>query len=618
MKSNNKSILKTGVAFLILLVVLMQGVFCYASEPGSESEAVEITESALGSADETEIIEVSEPNPDSELGYEIFVTGTSEFSSNAAANLASEDKRIKMVIIGDSYAAGYGVSPERSWAYQLMKEKGTSDSVLVGVGGTGFHQVYDGQDFTTMLRNAYGKVNDPASVEWVITCGGYNDHFYDQQLIYNSVVNYIANAKSLFPNAKILIGHVGWEESVATQDLLFDRSIPAYQNAASDMGVYYLSNVESVLANSPDSSYMDGYHPTAKGQDLLKEYIQRFLVNVTEGTELITVRYHRNLDPGDQVVSVKEYPKGSVVMESPFQETEEVLAGWSRFKNYAGAQYKVNQNISSNWYIRNVDEIDLYAVRKLSGTGLKEYRGRWYWFDNGVADMSHFGVEENPYGWWCVRSGKVDFSYTGIAQNAYGWWRIENGKVNFNFTGLAQNEYGWFYFKNGKLDWSYSGFVRGDQCWFYVKGGKMVTGWQKVGNIWYYMDPSSGAMLVGWQYIGEKWYYMNPSGAMLTGWQYIGGKWYYMNSSGAMMTGWLKIGGVWYYLTPSGAMAASEWYGGCWLSANGAWTYQPIGSWKQDRVGWWFGDTSGWYAKNETVRINGTVYSFNANGYWIQ
>ncbi|MBR2695962.1 MAG: hypothetical protein IKE48_00460, partial [Parasporobacterium sp.] len=74
----------------------------------------------------------------------------------------------------------------------------------------------------------------------------------------------------------------------------------------------------------------------------------------------------------------------------------------------------------------------------------------------------------------------------------------------------------------------------------------------------------------------------------------------------------------WYYLTPSGAMAASEWYGGYWLSANGAWTYQPIGSWKQDRVGWWFGDTSGWYAKNETVRINGTVYSFNANGYWIQ
>ena len=101
---------------------------------------------------------------------------------------------------------------------------------------------------------------------------------------------------------------------------------------------------------------------------------------------------------------------------------------------------------------------------------------------------------------------------------------------------------------------------------------------------------------------------------MQTGWQ-IGGTWYYMNASGAMQTGWQRIDGTWYCLKSSGAMAASEWYGGYWLNSNGSWTYPYRGSWKHNNIGWWFEDTSGWYAKNETVKINDSYYTFNANGY---
>jgi sialidase-1 len=40
-------------------------------------------------------------------------------------------------------------------------------------------------------------------------------------------------------------------------------------------------------------------------------------------------------------------------------------------------------------------------------------------------------------------------------------------------------------------------------------------------------------MMTGWQKIGGVWYYMGPGGVMQTGWQLIGGKWYYFKSSGA-------------------------------------------------------------------------------------
>lgn len=94
------------------------------------------------------------------------------------------------------------------------------------------------------------------------------------------------------------------------------------------------------------------------------------------------------------------------------------------------------------------------------------------------------------------------------------------------------------------------------------------------------------------------------------------GKWY-LSDGGQYLTGWQKVNNVWYYLKPDCTMAASEWYDGYWLSSNGAWTYPYKGSWRQNARGWWFGDTSGWYAKDETVRINGRDYLFDAEGYWV-
>ena len=57
--------------------------------------------------------------------------------------------------------------------------------------------------------------------------------------------------------------------------------------------------------------------------------------------------------------------------------------------------------------------------------------------------------------------------------------------------------------------------------------GAMLTGWQKIGSTWYYLNPTTGKMATGWTTVGGSKYYMNGSGAMLTDWQNIDGSEYY-------------------------------------------------------------------------------------------
>ena len=77
------------------------------------------------------------------------------------------------------------------------------------------------------------------------------------------------------------------------------------------------------------------------------------------------------------------------------------------------------------------------------------------------------------------------------------------------------------------------------------------------------------------------------------------------------------MGSTWYYFKKDGKMAESEWVGGYWLSAGGAWTYSGVAKWKQDGTGWWYEDSLVWYPKGETVKIDDKEYTFNTGGYWV-
>ena len=140
------------------------------------------------------------------------------------------------------------------------------------------------------------------------------------------------------------------------------------------------------------------------------------------------------------------------------------------------------------------------------------------------------------------------------------------------------------------------GWINDNSTWYYLDPttAAMQTGWQQLGNKWYYLR-SSGSMATGWYQEGSTWYYLDePNGDMKTGWQYLGNKWYYLRSSGSMATGWYQEGSIWYYLHASNGDMKTGWF-----QVNGKWYYAY---------------SSGALAVNTTVE----GYSVNYNGEWVQ
>ena len=67
----------------------------------------------------------------------------------------------------------------------------------------------------------------------------------------------------------------------------------------------------------------------------------------------------------------------------------------------------------------------------------------------------------------------------------------------------------------------------------------------------------------GWVQTSDgRWYYDNGDGTRpKSTWKKIDGVEYYFDADGWMVTGWLKIGSIWYYLKSNGAKAYDYWVG---------------------------------------------------------
>lgn len=139
-------------------------------------------------------------------------------------------------------------------------------------------------------------------------------------------------------------------------------------------------------------------------------------------------------------------------------------------------------------------------------------------------------------------------------------------------SGWIQDDSTWYYLERTtgvmQTGWQYLG-----DKWYYLhSSGAMATGWYLDGSTWYYLDATNGDMQTGWQYLGNKWYYLRSSGAMATGWYLDSSTWYYLNeSNGDMATGWFQVNGKWYYAYRSGALAVHTTVDGYYVNGNGEW-----------------------------------------------
>lgn len=120
------------------------------------------------------------------------------------------------------------------------------------------------------------------------------------------------------------------------------------------------------------------------------------------------------------------------------------------------------------------------------------------------------------------------------------------------------------------------------------------------------------------EWVNGKWY--NAEGVSdysgTLEWKSNSTGWWVEDSAGWYpVSQWQKIDGKWYYFQESGYMDYSGYRDGYWLGSDGALVDGYFGQWKCNSKGWWFEDTSGWYPSSAWVKIDGSWYYFEADGY---
>ena len=271
------------------------------------------------------------------------------------------------------------------------------------------------------------------------------------------------------------------------------------------------------------------------------------------------------------------------------------------------------KQIESNWYYFNV-----------SGAMLKSsWQGNYYLGSDGVMLTNAF----TPDGYY-VGSDGVYVRNQKITVDGKTYYLNADGKV-------AKNQWSGDYYldENGNLyinRWAGS-------YWCGEDGKYVRSAW--VDNNKSYVNENG--IYVTNQWIGD--YYVNGSGVKVTNtwvgsyWcgedgKYVRSAWVdnnksYVNQNGVYLTNqWIGD----YYVNGSGVKVTNAWVGSYWCGSDGkyvrsAWVdnnryyvnengVYVSGTWEKDSKGWKY-HAGNVYAKDITLNINGTAYTFDSNGY---
>lgn len=179
----------------------------------------------------------------------------------------------QVLLIGDSYLAGWTPDGDvTSWgaalAGMLDKTIGT-DIFEYALGGAGLVNAIAGRTFRSLLSEAAA---DPAidtdKVSTIIVGGGWNDRGFSGQVISAAVVQFFADAKSLYPNAIVYVANMGYG---------IGSSYSAYMKANVSDGYGRLNPIGDIwtVLSTYRSIFLssDNVHPNSDGNTALARAI---------------------------------------------------------------------------------------------------------------------------------------------------------------------------------------------------------------------------------------------------------------------------------------------------------------------------------------------------------
>lgn len=182
--------------------------------------------------------------------------------------------------------------------------------------------------------------------------------------------------------------------------------------------------------------------------------------------------------------------------------------------------------------------------------------------------------------------GKLYFfrSWGGAYKNC---WYTSGGKKYYLHDNSAayQNEWlkadgKWYYFQSDSTmaanTWIDNYYVDASGVWIPNKE-KPTDKWITSGNRKWYRHADGSYTKNDWEVIDGKYYRFDKDGWMVTGWQKIGNVTYYMDKTTGERygEGWHWINGNCYYMNANGEMAADTWIDGYYVDASGKWIKDP-------------------------------------------
>jgi glucan-binding YG repeat protein len=217
---------------------------------------------------------------------------------------------------------------------------------------------------------------------------------------------------------------------------------------------------------------------------------------------------------------------------------------------------------------------------------------------------------------------------------ADGWsddgYYYENGQmVVSQFKTIEGKTY---YFKwDGSFYKDGAYYIGSDQYYFDVNGvmqtnfeyenkyfgedGKAVSmQWVQFGNKWRYYGADTTYCTGQFVYMNDEFYAFDDDGFALSGWQKIGDYWYYLTEKGLSLTNqW--VDGDMYYVDADGKMVTNRWIdNSSYVGADGK---KTVNTWEQVNGKYKYKLGDGTYATQRLILDKGKYYAVDYDGYMV-
>jgi glucan-binding YG repeat protein len=213
------------------------------------------------------------------------------------------------------------------------------------------------------------------------------------------------------------------------------------------------------------------------------------------------------------------------------------------------------------------------------GEGWVERNGEWFFYEDGSPLTSWFGYPDRDYGPWYYLSAAQGGARVSGAYFVNGWWEFDtDGQFVGPYDGWAVENGDILFIVNDErlTGWTIFGTEVGERVFYFTEDGVMATGWQGIGDDWFYFtDNPLGAMVTG-PYFVNGWWEFTIGGVFVgpyNGWD-VDGDYFIFVVNGERITGWTIFGfgdgevGNFYFTTPQGHMATGWVY-----TATDGWQY---------------------------------------------